>query len=59
MDSYFQFEHADGLYFVLTFIIVVQFCVFFFYSKKNDKDSLSKAFERALEKARTIQLFKR
>lgn len=44
MDSYFQFEHADGLYFVLTFIIVLQFCDFFI-ENKNDKDSLSKAFE--------------
>lgn len=46
MDSYFQFEHADGLYFVLTFIIVLQTC-HFFYGKENDKDSRSKAFETA------------
>ena len=38
---------------------ILRFFFFFFFSKKNDKDSLSKAFERALEKARTIQLFKR
>lgn len=52
MDSYFQFEHADGLYFVLTFIIVLQFCDFFI-----EKKMTRILFQKPL-KARTIKLFK-